>query len=253
MLAVSGLTVRAEGHLLLEDISFQVAAGDWLMLVGPNGAGKSTLLSALSQGVKSGGSALFQGEDLRLMKPRRRASCLGVLNQQHSLGYAFSVLEVVRLGRYAASGGLLGRGGDPEGGRLVAEALRVTGLTELAHQRLTTLSGGELQRVFLAQLFAQDPRLLLLDEPANHLDLAFQQGLFTLLGDWLLGPGRAIISVVHDLSLARRYGTQALLLDRGRAAACGTVAGVLRPGILEGVYGMDVFAWMREMLGQWQE
>ena len=108
-----------------------------------------------------------------------------------------------------------------------------------------------MQRAFLAQVFAQDPQVLLLDEPANHLDLKYQRHIFSLIRDWLQTPGRAVVSVVHDLSLARRYGTHAVLMDRGRCAARGPVGDVLTPDALGRVYGMDVYAWMREMLAQW--
>ena len=133
----------------------------------------------------------------------------------------------------------------------VKEALERTGLTELRHRSVLTLSGGELQRAFLAQAFAQSPRLLLLDEPTNHLDLIYQKQIFALIGDWLQTPGRAVVSVVHDLSLAKAYGTKGLLLDGGREAACGDIEAATRPEALNAVYGMDVAEWMRGLLGQW--
>ena len=116
---------------------------------------------------------------------------------------------------------------------------------------MLTLSGGECQRVFLAQVFCQDPEILILDEPANHLDLPFQQELFSLVGDWLKRPGRAVITVMHDLTLARKYGSHALLLDRGACAAQGETSEVLTPEALQQVYGMDVYGWIRELLGTW--
>ena len=116
-----------------------------------------------------------------------------------------------------------------------------------------TLSGGELQRTFLAQVLAQDPKLLLLDEPTNHLDLIYQKQIFALIGSWLREPGRAVVSVVHDLSLARSFGTDALLMDHGRQIAHGPAAQVLTPERLNAVYGMDVPAWMRSLYAQWAE
>ena len=126
-------------------------------------------------------------------------------------------------------------------------------MTAQRRQSVLTLSGGELQRTFLAQAFAQDPKLLLLDEPTNHLDLLYQKQVFAILSDWLKTPGRAVVSVVHDLSLARAYGTKALLMDRGRAVAQGRAAEVLSKENLREVYQMDVHAWMRKMLSQWDE
>ena len=156
----------------------------------------------------------------------------------------------MRLGRYAHARGFLSDR-DPEGDALVEQALEMTGMSALRRASVLNLSGGELQRAFLAQVFAQNPRVLLLDEPANHLDLGYQKHIFSLIGQWLAQPGRAVLSVVHDLSLARRYGTHAVLMDGGRCVARGTMEETLTPENLARVYGMDVGGWMRELLGQW--
>lgn len=251
MLAVRGLSVRYGAAEILRDVSFSLDAGTWLMIAGPNGAGKSTIVKAIAQGVPYDGRIEWRGRDLRRMRPRELARHIGVLSQIHTVQYAFTVGEVVRLGCYARSGGPLSGDRGEASRERVERALRVTGLTELAGQSILTLSGGELQRVFLAQLFAQDPALMILDEPANHLDMVYQKQIFALLGDWLRQGDRAVVTVVHDLSLALAYGTRALLLDHGAAAAAGDVREVLSPEHLERVYGMDVHAWMRRLLGQW--
>jgi len=245
------ITVRYGEHTVVDDVSFQLLEGQWLMLAGPNGAGKSTLIEAIAQGAPYTGTIRWQGEDLRAMKPRQLARCIGVLSQRNAVGYAYTVEEVVDLGRYAYRPGFLsGRREEDRDG--VDKALEMTGLKDLRRASMLTLSGGETQRAFLAQVFAQNPRVLILDEPANHLDLNYQQQIFSLIRDWLDEPGRAVLSVVHDLSLARRYGTHAVLMDRGRCAARGAIDDVMTPEHLNGVYGMDVAEWMREMLSQWQ-
>ena len=251
MLEVQKLSVRYGALTIVDDVSFSVSEGEWRMIVGPNGAGKSTILSALARSAPYTGTVLFQGEDVKRKKSAELARCIGVLMQSNRVEYSFTVEEVVALGRYSRSRGLLA-GRSEEDRAAVEEALTLTGLTEQRHQSVLTLSGGELQRTFLAQAFAQSPRLLLLDEPTNHLDLVYQKQVFSLLSDWLKTPGRAVVSVVHDLSLARAYGTRCLLLDRGRLLADGPTAEVLRPENLDPVYRMDVAGWMKAMLGQWQ-
>ena len=252
MLEAEHLTVRYGALNAVDDCSFAVPDGQWLMIVGPNGAGKSTILNAVSQGVPYTGTIRFDGKDLKKTDAATRARSLGVLSQNHFVGYAFSVEEVVRLGRYAHRGGLFSaHRADDEAA--VEEALERTGLASLRRQSVLTLSGGELQRTFLAQVFAQGPRYLLLDEPTNHLDLIYQKQIFALISDWLKTPGRAVVSVVHDLSLAKAYGTHALLLNRGKTAAYGDAAAVMRAETLNAVYGMDVADWMRTMLGQWND
>ncbi|HWQ58676.1 MAG TPA: ABC transporter ATP-binding protein [Clostridia bacterium] len=252
MLEVKNLSVRYGALTILDGVSFSVAPGDWLMVVGPNGAGKSTLLNAVAQAIPSEGRVSFEGKDVAQMKPAARARDMGTLAQSHYVGYSFTVGEIVRLGRYAYAPGVFSTHGAEEEKR-IAEALELTGMTKFANQSVLTLSGGELQRAFLAQLFAQDPRLLLLDEPSNHLDLVYQKQVFGLIRTWLRGAGRAVVSVVHDLSLARAFGTRALLLERGKIVSLGGTKEVLSRENLENVYSMDVYGWMREMLCQWEE
>ncbi len=245
------VTVRYGDFIAVDDLSFALREGQWLMLVGPNGAGKSTLIEAVAQGVPYTGRIEWDGADLRGLKPAQLARRIGVLSQKNTVGYAYTVEEVAGLGRYAYRAGFLS-GRDGEGEERVRQALEMTGLTALRHASMLTLSGGETQRAFLAQVFAQNPQTLILDEPANHLDLKYQQHLFSLIQEWLKTPGRAVVSVVHDLSLARRYGTHALLMNHGRCVSQGETGRVLTPENLRQVYEMDVYGWMREMLGQWE-
>ena len=251
MLKGNHITVRYGEHTVVDDVSFTLEEGQWLMLVGPNGAGKSTLIETISQGVPYTGSIELEGQDIRRYKPAQLARKIGVLSQKNSVGYGYSVEEVVGLGRYAYTSSFLSNR-DDDGKDQVDRALELTGLTELRKSSVLTLSGGELQRTFLAQVFAQNPQILILDEPANHLDLVYQKHIFSLIAQWLKEPGRAVMSVVHDLSLARRYGTHAVLMNRGKCVTQGEINTVLTPENLRSVYDMDVYAWMHEMLEQWK-
>ncbi len=280
MLRVEDLTVCFGDKCIVDHLNFTVEDGQWLMIAGPNGAGKSTTLEAVTQGVNYTGRVLFEGADMRKKKAAELARCVGVLSQNHFVEYAFSVEEVAAMGRYACSAAsrqerasvarsphcgsrqkrrsetgflrfLSGSSGEDD--RAVDEALALTGMDSLRKQSVLTLSGGELQRTFLAQVFAQNPKLLLLDEPTNHLDLVYQKQIFELIAGWLKTPSRAVISVVHDLSLAKAYGTGVLLMDQGRAVACGPAEEILVPAYLDPVYRMDVYGWMQKMLGQWEK
>ena len=134
----------------------------------------------------------------------------------------------------------------------VEQALRMVGLWEMRRQSALTLSGGELQRAFLAQLFVQDPPLLLLDEPTSHLDFNYQIQTLELLDRWRQEEGRAIVSVMHDLSLARKFGSHALLLNKGVAHGFGPLEEILDDQHLNDVYGLDVRRFMKTLLEQWQ-
>ncbi len=252
LLSVESLTVRYGAKLAVENVNFSLESGDWLMLVGPNGAGKSTTAEAIAGGLSYTGSVRFEGHEISALKPHLRAQCIGVLTQAHEALSDFTVAEVVYLGRYCRRRDRL-RGRDALDEIAVATALRDTGLTDMQDKRITALSGGEKQRVFLAQVFAQQPNLLILDEPANHLDLVYREQTFELIQNWLAAERRACICVVHDLSVAKLYGTKALLLDRGRQIAFGALPDALSNARLAAVYQTDVSAWMRRQLSLWAD
>ena len=252
LLDVKDLTVRYGEKTIVNGVHFSLNEGEWLMIVGPNGAGKSTIINTISQAAPYSGEVRVLEKDVKRYRPQELAKLVGVLAQTHTMGYGFTVGSVVRLGRYAYSPGFFSSE-HMEDESAVTRALALTGLTQIADQNVLTLSGGELQRTFLAQIFAQNPRVLLLDEPTNHLDLVYQKQVFELIREWLITPGRAVASVVHDLSLARAYGSHALLLDSGKTRAYGAIADVFSPEQLNASYDMDVSAWMRGLLSQWQK
>ena len=251
MLTVTDMTVRYGELTIVERAGFSVSEGQWVMMVGPNGAGKSTIINAISQGIPYTGTVQFEDSDIARMKPAQIARRIGVLTQSHHVAYSFTVEEIVKLGRYCYSPGIFDAMTQEDAER-VQNALEITGMTPFKNQSVLTLSGGELQRAFLAQLFAQNPNMLILDEPANHLDLVYQKQIFELIGRWLKEPRRAVLSVVHDLSLARAYGTHAVLLDKGRVVSCGALRDVVTRDKLCEIYNMDVYGWMQSMLSQWE-
>ncbi|MDR1820905.1 MAG: ABC transporter ATP-binding protein [Oscillospiraceae bacterium] len=242
MLKAEKIKVEYFGRAIADGISFEAAPGERIMIVGPNGAGKSTVVRAITGAVPYSGRITLDGRDARKMKSAELAKKIGVLTQNNFVGYAFSVEEVVRLGRYAHK---------DSNSRAVDEALERVGLSAIRGQSVLTLSGGELQRTFLAQVFAQNPEILILDEPTNHLDITYQKRIFELLDEWLKTPGKTLIAVVHDLSLAKVYGTRVLLMDSGRLVADGTPEAALSPENLTAVYGMDVGEYMKTLLGVW--
>ena len=246
ILEIKDLHVKYSELEVVAGVDAYLDQGQWLMIAGPNGAGKSTILTAISGGVSYTGEIRFKDENIRKMRSMELARHIGVLSQNHSVGYDFTVSEVVNLGRYAYKN-------DTNSRACVERALKQAGLKDLAGKSVLNLSGGEVQRTFLAQLFAQDPDIMILDEPANHLDLVYQKQVFELISEWVKEPGRAVISVVHDLSLAKAYGTHCLLMNKGNCAAFGPISDVLVPEKLNSVYEMDVYDWLNKMLGQWKE
>ncbi len=251
MLKVKNLSVTIGKKEILKNVNFSVNEKEWLMIVGPNGAGKSTAINAISQGIDYEGDIFFRDKNIKDFKDSERARKMGVLLQNHWITYPFSVEEVVNLGRYAYSSKLFEKKSEDDP-KKVEEALELVGLKELRDRSVLTLSGGELQRTFLAQLFAQDPEILMLDEPTNHLDLVYQRQVFSLIQDWIQKTGQAVISVVHDLSLARKYGTHMALINQGKLIAFGECKEVLTRENLNIAYDMDVYQWMKELYENWE-
>ncbi|WP_099203376.1 ABC transporter ATP-binding protein [Miniphocaeibacter massiliensis] len=252
MLNISNITVTSGKLVIVDDVSFSLEQNQWLMVTGPNGAGKSTLVKAISQTVPYKGRIFCLGTDASKDKPSVFAKKVGMLVQDNYVNYSFTVEEIVNLGRYAWSKGFFSEmnKNDIE---YVENALKITGMYELRKQSVLTLSGGELQRTFLAQVLAQNPNILILDEPTNHLDLMYQKQIFSILTNWVKKENRALISVVHDLSLAKVYGTHALLMKQGKVISQGIIDDVLSNDNLNYVYDMNVSNWMNKLLSKWND
>ncbi|HET6203855.1 MAG TPA: ABC transporter ATP-binding protein [Planctomycetota bacterium] len=235
LLEARGVRVRCNGSEILRGVTLQVRRGERLAIVGPNGSGKTTLLRALA-GVMhpNRGRILFEGRDLAAIPPRLLARRLALLPAETDTPFAFRVREFVAIGRLPHRRWFERE--REEDDRVVDRSLEATGTASLADREVTSLSSGERQRVFLAQALAQEPTLLLLDEPTAHLDLAHEVEIF----DRLLAENRfglSFVAVLHDLNLAAEYAERILILNRGRIVAAGSPAAVLREEILEPVFG----------------
>lgn len=249
LLKVENMTVKVTEQVLVSGVNLELKAGDRFLIIGPNGAGKSTLLKGIAQGISYEGR-VYAGENfMGRLKGKERARYIGMLSQNHHVNYSFTVEEIVAMGRYAYAPNMFSK--NLEDQRMIKEALEMTGLWGRRKQSILTLSGGEVQRTFLAQIFAQDPHILLLDEPANHLDIQFQKQIFSLIDQWIRRKNKAVIAVVHDLSLAALFGNQFLLLNEGKVVAQGSKSQVLVPEVLNGIYQMDVKEWMRDLYESW--
>ena len=223
----------------LGPIDLTVEAGQCWGIVGPNGAGKSTLLRLMAGLLEPRqGVVKLKGTPLRELSYRRRAQCSAFLPQQVPVGLDDCVRDVVLMGRFPhREFGLFESATDHA---VVERMLQVTQTTELANRPLSTLSGGEAQRVHLAAALAQEPDLLLADEPTASLDLQHQLAIFTVLRNRALQARLAVIVVTHDVNLAARFCTHVLLLHLGRVQARGGPAEVIRAERLSPVYGVEL-------------
>lgn len=241
MFETQGLRLHADGRTLVEALDWRVNAGESWCVIGPNGAGKSTLLRTVA-GLRApdGGSVLLAGKPLAAWPLAALARERAYLAQSRGDAFAYRVIETVLMARHPYHADRYWEGSDDHAA--AQAALRTLDVLHLAERDVRTLSGGERQRVAIAALLAQDTPLLLLDEPANALDLAHQVALTELLARLSQDEGRAVVSVGHDLNLAWSGATHALLLMNGGAWRAGPVAQVMRPELLGACLGHPIAA-----------
>jgi iron complex transport system ATP-binding protein len=236
MISATGVGVDLEGVSVLDGVTIDVVEGEVLVLVGPNGAGKSTLLGVLSgERPPTRGTVTLDGRELGGFRHAELARLRSVLTQENTVSFPFRVSEVVAMGRSPWARTIESRNDIAA----VADALRAADITHLAHRRYTSLSGGEKARVSLARVLAQGARTIFLDEPTASLDLRHQEDVMRIARR-LAEQGRAVVVVLHDLTLAGAYADRLALISNGRLEAVGSPAEVLTEERVERVYGLPV-------------
>jgi iron complex transport system ATP-binding protein len=236
---------------VLSTISCEVAAGEILGLLGPNGSGKSTLMRLLS-GVRvpQAGRVTYDGRDLRTYRRDELARAIAVVPQETAIELPFSVLEVVLMGRSPYLGTF---GFESTHDLAVAQrAMEQTGVAALATREVHALSGGERQRVILARALAQEPRVLLLDEPTAFLDIKHQVAVYDLMKQLSREQGLAVVAILHDLNLAALYCDRLMLLKSGQTFCQGTPEEVLTYVNIKAVYETEVYIDLNDLTGKVQ-
>lgn len=239
MLRCEGLNLAVPGRVLCRDLTFAVAAGQVWAVLGRNGSGKTTLIHALGGlGGRERGTILLHGRPLESIDSRERAREVGVLLQHEDAGFWGEVFEYVLLGRFPHARGWCGpRATDEKAARA---ALAEAGLADFAWRGYATLSGGERQRARIAQILAQAPRLYLLDEPLQHLDLRHQAATLRLFQRLAQERGAAVMMVLHDTLWPARFCTHAVLLHDDGTACAGPLRELFERATLERLYGCDL-------------
>ncbi|HSG07497.1 MAG TPA: ABC transporter ATP-binding protein [Longimicrobiales bacterium] len=234
------LTVRYAqgGRAALDGVSINVPDGSLYAVLGPNGSGKSTLMKALLGVLPSAAGVVeVDGRPVSTWSRRGLAQVVGVVAQSETIAFPLKVREMVAMGRYPHLGAL---GSEREADRMaIARALDRCDVSDLAERDVMTLSGGELQRVRIARALAQEPRALVLDEPTASLDIRHEMAILELLRS-SADAGMTVLVVTHGLDLAGRFADRMLLLSKGRLAAEGVPAEVMRSEVLEEVYHWPV-------------
>jgi len=251
MIEVKNLYAGYGGVDIIKDINFKAQHGEILCILGPNGCGKSTLLKAIARIIEYRGSITFNADNLALLPRKALAKKIALLGQNMQVYFPYTVFETVSMGRYAHTTGLLKSLSETDTA-IITETLGKLDIIDIKNRTIDELSGGQLQRVFLAMTLAQTPEIILLDEPTNHLDLKNQIELMRYLKLWVKENNKILISVFHDLNLVQQFGDTALLIHNGVSAAQGNTAEVLKSENLKTVYGIDIRQFMLETMERWQ-
>jgi len=246
---VRALSLAYGSRTALERADLDARPGEVVGVLGPNGSSKSTLERVLA-GVLSAyeGSAAFDGREVREIPRRELARALGVVQQEPEFSFPFTALEIVLMGRHPHLAGLAFESArDVEVAR---EALERCGAAAFAGRAIHELSSGERQRVVFARAVAQQPRFLLLDEPASFLDVRHQVGLYDVVRGLVEDRGCGAITVLHDLNLAAEYCDRIYLLRRGRIEAAGPTAEVFTYANLKRVFETEIYVDTNALTGK---
>lgn len=238
VLAAVGVTLAYDGAPVVADLDLAIERGRVTTLIGANGSGKSTVLKALGRVLRpTGGDVLLDGRPIRSLPTREVARQLAILPQKPLTPSATSVRDLVARGRHPHQGLL--RSWTAADAEAVSAALEATGLAQLADRDAGALSGGQLQRAWIALVLAQQAPIVLLDEPTTFLDLAHQLEVLRLVRAVNRRHGTTVLMVLHDLSLAARFSDRLVVLGAGRVLADGDPWAVLTPQILKEAFGLD--------------
>ncbi|MFT3969780.1 MAG: ABC transporter ATP-binding protein [Micropruina sp.] len=231
-------TLGYDGHVVFRELSVRIEPGSITTLIGPNGCGKSTLLKAFGRLLApSGGQVRLEGAPIRTMSARAVARRLAILPQKPLTPAATTVRDLVMRGRHPHQ--TLLRPWSAADAAKVTEAIASTGMAELAERDVGSLSGGQLQRAWIALVLAQDAPVILLDEPTTFLDLSHQLEVLRLVRRINAERGSTIVMVLHDLSLAARYSDRLIVLHDGGVLADGAPWEVITPEVLATAFGLE--------------
>ena len=250
MIEVKNIYCGYDNKKIIKDLSFNVNNGENLCIVGPNGCGKSTLLKSIANIIEYEGSIKIDNKEVSSFSRIDLAKKVALMSQTSQIYFPYTVYDTVSLGRYAYSKGVFSKLSLTDK-RIIVDSMKKVGIYELKDKLITELSGGQLQRVFLAKIFAQDPDIILLDEPTNHLDFKNQIDLLENLNEWLKTNNKIVIGVLHDLNLVQYFADKVLMIQSGKVVSYGRPEDVLKGEILNDIYGMDIKEFMVNILQKW--
>lgn len=240
MLQLKQVSAGYGEKLVVQNFSYTFKEGKFYGILGPNGSGKSTLLNVMSGVMKATtGEVLLNGKTILSYPSKQLAKQMAVLTQFHHTAFTNTVRETISVGRYPYQSSFFSSWSEQDE-KAVVQAMSQTGISKYEHEYMEYLSGGEQQRVFIAQALAQEANILLLDEPTNHLDIAYQKQTLDLIHQKVMVDQLTVIGIFHDINLASLYCDELILMNNGQVEVAGTPHEVVRKESIEKVYEAEV-------------
>lgn len=249
ILTIKNLSFAYDGSNVLDNINFDVASGCFLSILGPNGSGKSTLINLISKVLKNyKGEIIVKDRSIENLNSKEMAKLVAVVPQYSNAGFNFLVGELVLMGRFP----YVSRFGreKKQDFDIVEDVMEKTKTLPLYKKRFNELSGGEKQRVVIAQALVQDTPIILLDEPTSHLDINFQIEIMDLFYKLNTDEGKTIIGVFHDINLAANYSKKAILLKNGMVFGYGEINDTITKENIKKVFNSDIYVGKNPFTGK---
>ncbi|MDO5843787.1 MAG: ABC transporter ATP-binding protein [Methanocorpusculum sp.] len=246
-LSAENLSVSYGDHLVFENLSLAVEQGGFIGILGPNGCGKTTFLRTLSRVLTpDSGTVFIENVDIKEFNVKALARTIGCVSQETSVSFNFTVKDIVMMGRHPHIGRLSPL--SEEDLKIVDEAMKTTNVSNLADRFITEISGGERQRVLIARSIAQQPKILLLDEPTSHLDINHQIDILSMIQ--ALTPKITVIGVFHDLNLASHFCDKIVLMEKGKIIKVGTPSEVLTTELIKKSFSIKMMVTTHPVTGK---
>lgn len=252
MLEIRNVSAGYEGVDVIHGIDFTLEKGRSLAMIGPNSCGKTTLLRAIAGVIEYSGDITLDGQSLKTLKRRDIAKRIAMMSQMSKVNFPYSVYETVMMGRYRFLRESLFGSPKAKDIEVVEQTMAQTNLLEIKDKLIDHLSGGQLQRVFLAHTLVQEPQIILLDEPTNHMDMRYQLEIVRYLKEWAKEDAHAVIGVFHDINLAMQLTDHLMFMKQGRIKGIGKAEDLITSEFLKDIYEVDIVGYMNESYARWK-
>ncbi len=249
IMKIDSLNFSYKEKPVIDNMTFEVEPGEVLGVLGPNGCGKTTLLKNMNRNLSpSSGVVMIEDADLQTINKKAIARKIASIPQTNEIRFSFTVREIVAMGRMPFLGDFAGESSEDE--RIIEDAMEKVGISSMADRYISTMSGGERQKVIIARALAQSPKVLLMDEPTLHLDINAQFDVLELVHDLSHSGNIAVIIVSHDLPMVARYCDRIMMIHDHKIRALGRTEEVLTPENMRIVFGVDAELFVDSKTGK---